>query len=551
MHESNLSDANLDYYTDMLPEGTEARWQPLTNGDPEENPTSQEAALMSTANEIMLTGGRGWGKTEVQLTRFAQNVGVGYGSYWRGVIFDREYKNLDDLVVKSRRLFQGTGAVFLGSSSMYKWVWPTGEELLFRTVKKEADYWDYHGHEYPFIGWNELTKYPDGKLYTRMLSTNRSGFDPVQHTPKIKSAGQAKKLTEMFSIYPGAAPLKIGMYATYNGEPLPEIPLEVVSTTNPWGAGHHWVKMEFITPAKYGQVQRFTRMIFNPKTQQEEQITRRRVTYFGTYRENKYLSPQYIQALFENANENMIQAWVYGNWDIVAGGAFDDVWDAEILIKPRFKVPYSWALDHAFDWGSSHPFYFAIYAEANGEEAKLPDGTVFCPVAGSLIVVAEVYGTKQIGSNVGLQLAPSEVAKRCLELEASLLQEGWIEDQVYPGPADNQIRDVTRKDIDTIEITMANEGLIFEMSDKSKGSRKVGLELVRQRMLNSKTRNGPGLFFMENCRASITTIPVLPRKEEDPDDVDTDAEDHPYDGTRYRCLKGNNRVATDLTVQYM
>jgi hypothetical protein len=37
--------------------------------------------------------------------RFRRNVGVGYGAFWRGVIFDREYKNLDDLVNKSRRWF--------------------------------------------------------------------------------------------------------------------------------------------------------------------------------------------------------------------------------------------------------------------------------------------------------------------------------------------------------------------------------------------------------------------------------------------------------------
>jgi hypothetical protein len=46
------------------------------------------------------------GKTDCQLTRFASNVGIGYGSYWRGVIFDRKYKNLDDLIIKSKRIFK-------------------------------------------------------------------------------------------------------------------------------------------------------------------------------------------------------------------------------------------------------------------------------------------------------------------------------------------------------------------------------------------------------------------------------------------------------------
>ena len=31
---------------------------------------------------------------------FAQNVGKGYGKYWRGVIFRRSYKELDDIAAR-------------------------------------------------------------------------------------------------------------------------------------------------------------------------------------------------------------------------------------------------------------------------------------------------------------------------------------------------------------------------------------------------------------------------------------------------------------------
>jgi hypothetical protein len=535
---------------------------PLTNGDPENNPTSQEAALDSRANEIMLTGGRGWGKTDVQLVRFAQNVGIGYGSYWRGIIFDREYKNLDDLVVKSRRLFEGSGAQFLESTASYKWVWPTGEELLFRVAKKESDYWSFHGHEYPFIGWNELTKYPDNKLYERMISVNRAGFDPEKHTPRIKTASEAAKLTYLFRSMPEAVELKMGDYATPDGLPLPPVPLEIVSTTNPWGPGHHWVKAAFITPAPYGKIIRTERTIFNPKTRMDEVVVRRRVTFFGTYRENPFLSPEYIAGLFQNANDNMIKAWVYGDWDIVAGGAFDDVWERATHVVRRFKVPKGWFIDRTFDWGSSHPFSVGIWAESNGEEAILPDGTKFCPQPGSIVQIAEVYGSKEIGTNTGLQMSPKDIATMIKKLQTELANEGWISRSVYPGPADNQISNVIRIDIETTEKVMSDNGIDWEKSDKSNGSRKIGFELMRNRMENAlpkrdpKTKEvlgppeGPAMYFMDNCIASIATIPVLPRSEKDPDDIDTDAEDHAYDMARYRVLKGNNRIATSLNVSY-
>ena len=46
----------------------------------------------------------------------------------------------------------------------------------------------------------------------------------------------------------------------------------------------------------------------------------------------------------------------------------------------------------------------------------------------------------------------------------------------------------------------------------------------------------PGLFVFSTCRQFIRTVPVLPRSDTDPDDVDTKAEDHVGDETRYRVL---------------
>ena len=96
------------------------------------------------------------------------------------------------MVAESKKWFKkfGDGAVFLESPSQYKWVWPTGEELLFRHVKKLADYEGFHGHEYPFLGWNELTKHATDALYNKFMSVNRSTFDPERDTPKDPKTGR-------------------------------------------------------------------------------------------------------------------------------------------------------------------------------------------------------------------------------------------------------------------------------------------------------------------------------------------------------------------------
>jgi hypothetical protein len=45
-----------------------------------------------------------------------------------------------------------------------------------------------------------------------------------------------------------------------------------------------------------------------------------------------------------------------------------------------------------------------------------------------------------------------------------------------------------------------------------------------------------GFFTFDTCRQFIRTFPVLPRKESDQDDIDSDAEDHIADESRYRVM---------------
>lgn len=529
MLQSKSLDADLSDY--------EIIWEPIPN-------TSQSFAIDTRCQHTLYHGTRGPGKTITQLMRFRRRVGLGYGSFWRGIIFDREFKNLSDLVAQSKRFFNafGDGAKFHESASDYKWVWPTGEELLFRHVKRLSDYESFHGHEYPFIGWNELTKHPTAELYDKMMSTNRSSFTPAKHTPMLLDDKGKPKRNKQGNV----------VYLTPDNNPLPEIPLEVFSTTNPSGPGHNWVKRRFINCAKNGEVVKSDCIVFDPKTQQDVTITRTQVAIFGSYRENIYLPAAYIAELdrLTDSDPNLKQAWLYGNWDVTAGGAIDDLWSRAVHVRSRFKVPETWRIDRSFDWGSSHPFSVGWWAECNGEEATLPDGSKFCPPAGTLIQLAEWYGTAEIGTNKGLKMSAPDIATGIIEREIELMRGGWISSQPWPGPADNQIRDVRESDVDSIETKMGKKGVRWTDSDKSPGSRRNGLQLLRDRLEASVRNEGPGIYFMSNCIGSIETLPSLPRDEKKIDDVDTDAEDHVYDMVRYRVLKGANRLAKKIKINF-
>jgi hypothetical protein len=120
--------------------------------------------------------------------------------------------------------------------------------------------------------------------------------------------------------------------------------------------------------------------------------------------------------------------------------------------------------------------------------------------------------------------------------------------QPSPGPADNQISDVREASEESIETKMAKRGVRWEPSDKSPGSRRNGLQLFRDRLHASVIGEGPGFYVLDHCRAFIALTPVLPRDKVKRDDVDTAAEDHPYDGARYRVLKGVVRAAENVRI---
>ncbi len=503
----------------ILPDGTKVVWEPLKG--------SQALSLTCPANIIVFHGTRGPGKTDAQLMRFRRNVGQGYGRYWRGIIFDREYKNLDDLVSKSMRWFPEfkDGARFMSSKADYRWVWPTGEELLFRAIKKDTDYWGYHGQEFPFIGWNELTKYPNDSLFESMMSCNRSSFLPSEH------------------------PQYIG------NDPMPhylnELPLEVFITTNPYGAGHNWVKKRFISCGKAGQIVKKVVNVFNPRTQQREDVVKTQTHLFGSYRENTYLSPHYVAELEGISDPNKRRAWLFGDWDIVAGGMFDDVWDKNVHVIDPFDIPSNWRIDRSYDHGESRPFSVGWWAESDGSDVKLSDGKWMSTVKGDLFRIDEWYGWTG-KANQGLRLLSTVIAEGIVERE---VQNG-IHNRVVPGPADNSIWDVENGN--SIAADMAKpvkldrkryKGVQWLRSDKAKGSRKAGWKQIRNYLKDalpvtreedgkilSLPREKPGMFIFNNCTMFIELFPVAPRDENDPDDIDTESEDHICDEVRYKAL---------------
>lgn len=312
------------------------------------------------------------------------------------------------------------------------------------------------------------------------------------------------------------------------------------SGTNPGSTGHNWVKATFVTSAPPYRITQ------QPK--EEGGMLRQFIP--ALLQDNPSLDPlEYSGKLSGLGSPELVKAMLEGDWDIVAGGALDDVWSKSTHMLPRFGIPANWLLKRGLDWGSSTPFSVGWWAKANGEEVVMPDGSIFCPYPGSLIRFNEWYGTKKIGSNEGVKMTARAIAEGIKEREDSLRRGYWIRGQVNPGPADNQIFNVVESKSGSIAKLMYEAAQVaWTRSDKSAGTRALRLQYVRDYLTNSINQEGPGLYFMEHCLSIPGTFPVLPRDPDDSECADSKSENHSYDETGYVLLDDIAPVAGNIPI---
>ena len=308
----------------------------------------------------------------------------------------------------------------------------------------------------------------------------------------------------------------------------------IIGASNPGGIGHNWVKADFID----GSAPMEIRQMGKKDGGMLRQYIPARLSDNPTLIES---DPDYIDRLEGLGNPALVRAMKDGDWDIVAGGAFDDLWKRDVHVLPSFEIPSSWSIDRSFDWGSSKPFSVGWWAESDGTECEIA-GVKRCFPRGTIFRIAEYYGWNGT-PNEGLKMLAKDVALKIKEIEA----EHWLlaGRPVEPGPADSAI--YATENGKSIAADMEAEGVYWVESDKRPGSRKSGFEQVRKMLKASRDNplEEPGLYVFDSCVDFIRTIPVLPRDQRDTDDIDTKAEDHIYDETRYRLMTPRRIVRAD------
>lgn len=163
-------------------------------------------------------------------------------------------------------------------------------------------------------------------------------------------------------------------------------------------------------------------------------------------------------------------------------------------------------------------------------------------VRGDVIMFAEWYGTSG-KPNEGQRLTATEFAEGCRRRE----QKMGLWRRIKPGPADHNIFG-DGSNGPSEHRAMMKKKIRFDKVKKGQGSRKLGWQIVRDRLVGAlppddghfeMMRQDPGFFIFDECKYFIELFPPTPRSEKDPDDVDGEYEDHIADMTSYRLRKQN------------
>lgn len=288
------------------------------------------------------------------------------------------------------------------------------------------------------------------------------------------------------------------------------VPCWFLATGNPGGRGHTWVKERYISPAPpltpFQYVDsgghKFERIYIPAKVQDNPILLQH--------------DPGYIARLRLTGPRWLVDAWLGGNWDIAAGAYLEGEWDPDRHVMRPITIPPDWRRWRAMDWGVARPYSIGWYAMD-------PDGVIYR--------YRELYGWGG-QPNVGTRETAHQVAERIKKLEKGECSVGI---QFSRSPADPSIWDKTGSEL-SVGDHFHKDGVLWVPAHKGPGSRVNGAHEIVQRL-----REGTFRVF-DTCTHFVRTVPVLPVSPENPDDVDTEAEDHAWDELRYSLLSRQPRT---------
>jgi hypothetical protein len=282
------------------------------------------------------------------------------------------------------------------------------------------------------------------------------------------------------------------------------------ATSNPGGPGHQWVKKMFVDPAPFGKSFWATNIetkevITFPKGHSKEgnPLFKRRFIP-ATLFDNPYIAEDGMyEANLLSLPEHQRRQLLEGDWDINEGAAFPEFNRKDHVVEP-YDIPDSWTKFRACDYGYGSHTGVLWFAVTPSEQ---------------LVVYRELYVSK---------VTASDLADMILEIEdGEKIRYGVLDSSLWHQRGDRG---------PSLAQQMIQKGCKWRPSDRSKGSRVSGKNEIHRRLQIDTFTEEPRLVIFDTCTNLINQLPAIPLDKNNPEDVDTKAEDHLYDALRYGVM---------------
>lgn len=454
------------------------------------HPRQAELHACTDVDEILYGGSAGGGKSRAARAEAIRMCLMVPGS--RVILFRRTFPDLQRAVVDYFRDEMPVGVASYNVAD-HIWRFANGSVLELAHLDLESDVYKYQGFEAALIVFEELTQFSE-RQYKYLMS-------------RLRVAGRVRTRMDELGWKP-----------------------RIISTSNPGGVGHLFVKARFIDPAPPG-----TR--FTPEATADDPNPLTRIFIPAKVADNPSIDQDAYNRTLAALDPGLRRALRDGDWDVLEGARFGQ-WRAAIhTIDPSAidlpMVDYPRVV--GVDWGISDPFV-ALWA------ALLPDGLIYvyrevCKAGlTSEQQVALMFSSEEDGERIPGRPLP-------LVMDPSM----WARTHVSPGRELDPRRDWA---------PLGSSARVYQDAfgrgnvNKANNSRVAGAALIDEH-LRVRADGLPRLLVSTVCRNLITTLPSLQRGRANPEDVSTSPkqDDHCYDALRYLTMHlagGGARRTTNL-----
>ena len=424
-------------------------------------------------SELLYGGAVFGGKSDYLLGDYAQDVPSPYGAHWHGILFRKNYPQLEDLISRSKEIYPPWFPGVSWSNQTKTWTWPNGATLKMRFMESDDDWMQYWGHAYTWIGWDEIALWDNPTPYLRMKARLRSASARIPNK-------------------------------------------RIRASANPGGPGHHWVRA-------YWKIDEYPLgdHVFTP----DDGSGMQRLFVKARLKDNKIgiaNDPGYEARLEGAGSPTFIRAIKEGDWSVIEGAFFPEFNLAKHVVEP-LPLPPQWTRFRSMDWGSSKPFSVGWYAVSDGSLTQFPRG--------ALIKYREWYGMKDGQPNVGLKLTAEQIRTGMKNVPGQKDIPGVVEREKGDTIAYGVIDPSAFAEDGGPSIAHRMAPIHWRPADNK---RIPGWDQLRARLVGEDGK--PMLYFFSTCTHTIRTVPMLQHDSNKAEDVDSDSEDHAGDETRYACM---------------